>query len=241
MNTHRVAHIAALVGEPARTGMLLALMDGRALTAHELAAAGHIMPATASRHLGLLVEAGLLALERQGRHRYHRLASAEVARMLEGIMQLAMPAMPAPAPVTSGPRDAAMRLARTCYDHLAGSIAVAMAQQLVEEGAVVIEGESAHVTDKAGTAFERLGLPSEAASAPQAGKRPHCRPCLDWSERRMHLAGRLGALLCSHCLEQGWLLRKANTRALQLTPSGAVALRHWMGVGRWQALVQPGR
>jgi DNA-binding transcriptional ArsR family regulator len=241
MNTRRVAHIAALVGEPARTGMLLALMDGRALTAHELAAAGHITPATASRHLGLLVEAGLLALERQGRHRYHRLASPEVARMLEGIMQLAMPAVPAPAQVRPGPRDAAMRLARTCYDHLAGGIAVAMAQQLVEEGAVVVEGEAAHVTGKAGTAFERLGLPSEAASAPQAGKRPHCRPCLDWSERRMHLAGRLGALLCTHCLEQGWLLRKANTRALQLTPAGAVALRHWMGVARWQALVQPDR
>ncbi len=238
MNTNRVAHIAALVGEPARTGMLLALMDGRALTAHELAAAGHITPATASRHLGLLVEAGLLALERQGRHRYHRLASAEVARMLEGIMQLAMPATPAPAVVTPGPRDAGMRLARTCYDHLAGGIAVAIAQQLVDEGAVLIEGEAAHVTDKAGAAFERLGLASESVVAPQTGKRPHCRPCLDWSERRMHLAGRLGALLCSHCLEQGWLLRKADSRALQLTPAGTVALRGWMGVARWEALAQ---
>ena len=106
MNTNQIAHIAALVGEPARTGMLLALMDGRALTARELAEAGRITPATASRHLGLLVEAGLLSLERQGRHRYHRLASPDVARMVEGIMQLATHTTePSRRPAT-GPRPA---------------------------------------------------------------------------------------------------------------------------------------
>ena len=127
MNANQVSRIAALVGEPSRTGMLLALMDGRALTAHELAAAGRITPATASRHLALLVDADLLRVEQQGRHRYHRLASVEVARVLEGILQLAVQSSAAPARIATGPRDPTMRLARTCDDHLAGAIAVAIA------------------------------------------------------------------------------------------------------------------
>lgn len=235
MNTNQVARIAALVGEPARTAMLLALMDGRALTAHELAGAGHIGAATASRHLALLVEGGLLRVERQGKHRYHRLASAEVARVLEGIMQLAA-ASPLAAPkVVTGPRDAQMRLARTCYDHLAGAIAVAMAHHLEEQGAVVIEDDTARVTERAGAVLARFGLTDDAL--PSYGrKRPMCRPCLDWGERRMHLAGQLGSLLCTHCLQQGWLLPRANSRALTVTPSGAVALRNWLGAAQWQAL-----
>lgn len=236
MNTNQVARIAALVGEPARTGMLLALLDGRALTAHELADAGRITPATASRHLALMVEAGLLRVERQGRHRYHRLAAAEVARVLEGIMQLAAQAQPAPRRVVTGPRDAALRLARTCYDHLAGGIAVALADRLVQDGAVVIEDDTATVTDRAGAVLAPLGITPEFLRGEGRGARPPCRPCLDWGERRMHLAGRFGALLCSHCLQQGWLLRKPGTRALALAPPGAIALRHWLGEARWQAL-----
>ena len=234
MNTNQVARIAALAGEPARTAMLLALMDGRALTAHELAAAGNIGAATASRHLALLVEGGLLRVERQGKHRYHRLASAEVARLLEGLMQLAAASAPPPRPVATGPRDARMRLARTCYDHLAGAIAVALAQHLQEEGAVVIEDDTAHVTDRAPRVLAALGIAPEALAP--AGKRPLCRPCLDWGERRMHLAGQLGALLCTHCLQQGWLRRQAGSRALAVTPAGAAVLRERLGHARWQAL-----
>ena len=234
MNTNQVARIAALAGEPARTAMLLALMDGRALTAHELAAAGNIGAATASRHLALLVEGGLLRVERQGKHRYHRLASAEVARLLEGLMQLAAASAPLPRPVATGPRDARMRLARTCYDHLAGAIAVALAQHLQEEGAVVIEDDTAHVTDRAPRVLAALGIAPEALAP--AGKRPLCRPCLDWGERRMHLAGQLGALLCTHCLQQGWLRRQAGSRALAVTPAGAAVLRERLGNARWQAL-----
>jgi DNA-binding transcriptional ArsR family regulator len=236
MNTNQVARIAGLVGEPARTGMLLALMDGRALTAHELAAAGHVSAATASRHLGLLVDAGLLKVERQGRHRYHRLASPEVARVLEGIMQLAAQSVPAPQRVRTGPRDATMRLARTCYDHLAGGLAVAIAERLVQDGAVVVEDDTAVVTDRAAAVLEGLGLKSELAQAQGAGRRPACRPCLDWGERRMHLAGRFGALLCSHCLQMGWLLQKPGSRALELTPRGTVAFRDWLGTERWEAV-----
>ena len=238
MNTNQIARIAALVGEPARTGMLVALMDGRALTAHELAEAGRITPATASRHLALLVEADLLRVQQQGRHRYHQLASAEVARVLEGIMQLAARSAPAPRRVATGPRDAAMRLARTCYDHLAGRLAVAIAERLVQDGAVLIEDDTATVTDKAGSVLEGLGLRSEVVHAQGPGKRPPCRPCLDWGERRMHLAGRLGSLLCSHCLQMGWLLQVPRSRTLQLTPRGTVALRDWLGTERWNALAE---
>lgn len=240
MNSHRIAHIAALVGEPARTGMLLALMDGRALTAGELAQEAGVTAATASRHLSLLAEAGLLGVERQGRHRYHRLASAEVARMLEGLMQLAAGTQPARQPVRTGPRDARMRFARTCYDHLAGALAVAITQRLVDEGAVLIEGEAARLTARAAPLLQPLGLrldPVEGSDGTSA--RPHCRPCLDWGERRLHLAGRFGALLCTHCQQQGWLLRRQGSRALALTPAGAVALRDWLGLERWEALAAP--
>lgn len=241
MNTNRIAHVAALVGEPARTAMLLALMDGHALTARELADAARVTPATASRHLGLLVEAALLRVERQGRHRYHRLASPEVARVLEGLMQLAVsPQAPlAPRRVVVGPRDAALRAARTCYDHLAGRLGVAIADHLVVSGAVVFDDEAGagHVTDRVADVLRGLGLDADAAVAGRASGRPHCRPCLDWSERRMHLAGRLGALICHHCLEQGWLLRGQGTRALTITPPGALALRDWLGTARWRDLV----
>jgi DNA-binding transcriptional ArsR family regulator len=235
MNSNQVARIGALVGEPARAGMLLALMDGRALTARELATAAHVTPATASRHLGLLVEAGLLRVNPQGRHRYHQLASVEVARLLEGIMQLAV-VQPRPTPLVTGPRDASLRFARSCYDHLAGRLAVALADRLVEQGAVLIEDDTAVVTDRAAAALQDLGVQAPALRA--TGNRPACRPCLDWGERRMHLAGRLGALLCSHCLGQGWLLRKPKSRALELSPAGAIAFRNWLGIERWQALTR---
>lgn len=239
MNTNQIAHIAGLVGEPARTAMLMALMDGRALTARELADAGHITAQTASRHLALLVEAGLLRLERQGRHRYHRLASADVARVLEGLMQLAVQ-QPAPQTATRrvvvGPRDAALRTARTCYDHIAGRLGIAITEHLLDEGAMAFDGDAGgHVTAQAAPVLQRLGIDAAAHSA-GGGKRPHCRPCLDWSERRMHVAGRLGAMICSHCLAEGWLLRRADSRALEITPGGAVALRNWLGHARWNAV-----
>jgi DNA-binding transcriptional ArsR family regulator len=236
MNTNQIAHVASLVGEPARTAMLLALMDGRALTAHELAAVGNIGAATASRHLALLIEAGLLAMERQGRHRYHRLASPEVARVLEGITQLAAQRTPARRTVT-GPRDAALRMARTCYDHLAGRLGVVITQHLLDHGAIAFDGEAGHVTDRLAGVLKGLGV--NAAALPGAeGKRAHCRPCLDWSERRAHVAGRLGALICSQCLDSGWLVRRKDSRALEVTPKGAVALRNGLGHARWNALTQ---
>ena len=239
MNTNQIAHIAALVGEPARTGMLLALMDGRALTARELADAGRVSAATASRHLGLLVAAGLLALERQGRHRYHRLASVEVARLLEGLMQLAVRQTPAPRPVAVGPRDAALRRARTCYDHVAGRLGVAITGHLLAQGAIAFDDDGGGcVTDRADAVLQPLGLALQEALAPGTGRRLPCRPCLDWSERRPHVAGRLGAMLCAHSLARGWLRRTSGSRALDITPAGAVVLRDWLGVERWREVVE---
>lgn len=239
MNTNRIAHIAALIGEPARTAMLLALMDGRALTARELAGAAHISAATASRHLALLADASLLRVEPQGRHRYHRLASPEVAHLLEGLMQLSEPGARPPARrIVAGPRDEALRMARTCYDHLAGRLGVAIAGHLLDEGAAVFdeEGGAGHVTDRAAPVLQRLGLQAEGLAGRGTG-RPHCRPCMDWSERRLHVAGRLGSLICQHCLDSGWLARGQGTRALAITPRGAASLRDWLGLARWREVV----
>ncbi|MFN3460381.1 MAG: ArsR/SmtB family transcription factor [Oceanibaculum sp.] len=229
MNTNRIAEIGLLVGEPARAAMLLALMDGRALTAGELAHAAGVTPPSASAHLARLVEAGLLAMERQGRRRYHRLASPEVARLLETVMQVAALTSPPVRRPATGPRDAAMRRARTCYDHMAGELGVALADALQARGHVELEDGAGLVTP-AGLDFLRgLGLTADSLSTGAAsgttGARALCRPCLDWSERRPHIAGRLGAALCRHFLDVHLVRRIGGSRALEITPLGLAVLR----------------
>ena len=232
LSTSVFAETAALVGDPARANMLLALMDGRALTAKELAGAAGITPQTASGHLAQLTQAGLLALERQGRHRYHRLASSAVAQMLESIMSVSADLGSAgetrrTVPLVVGPRDKALRRARTCYDHLAGQIAVAMADRMVQRGQIDLSPDGGALTED-GTAFLRgLGVDLDAAMARAArrhGGPVFCRPCLDWSERRSHIAGAIGAALCQSCFMHGWLRRIAGTRAVAVTPAGCRAL-----------------
>ena len=237
MNTNQVARIASLVGEPARTAMLMELLDGRALTARELARVASIQAPAASRHLSLLVEGGLLHVERQGRHRYHRLSSPEVARVLEGIMQLASRS-PAPRRATvTGPKEASLRRARSCYDHIAGRLGVAIAERLQQDGAVIFDGESGRLGAAAEAALAEIGIAIDGPGAARAGSRPYCRPCLDWSERRSHVAGTLGALICGHCLERRWLSRRAGGRALDITVPGERALRGWLGGALWQRVV----
>ena len=231
-STNRIAATAALVGEPARAAMLAALMDGRALTATELADVAGIAPQTASGHLARLAAAGLLGVVRQGRHRYHRLASPAVAGLLEAIMQVAT-ALPGDARPRSvaRPADAAMRAARTCYDHLAGRLGVMIADAMLDRGLVELTEDSGALTEAGARFLRDIGI--DLAARP-AGARPStrifCRPCLDWSERRVHLAGVVGAAICSHCLDAGWVRRIAGTRALALPPHGRRALARAFGV-----------
>jgi DNA-binding transcriptional ArsR family regulator len=225
MNTNDVARIAGLVGEPARTAMLLALMDGRALTAGELARSAGIRAQTASRHLAALVDGGLIEVTAQGRHRYHRIASREVAAIIEGMMQLA--AVDARRrTVVTGPRDAAMRRARTCYDHLAGRLGVAIVDHLVDAGAIELDLGTAR------TAPATREVLADLDPALADGD-PSCRPCMDWAERRPHLAGPLGIRFCRHLLERGWLRRPAQGRAVEITGDGARHLGRWLGARRW--------
>jgi len=234
--TARFAEIANLAGEPARAAMLTTLMDGRALTASELARCAGVTPQTASGHLLRLASAGLLAVEQQGRHRYHRLASREVASVLEGIMQVAGSQVvggAAPRIVRTGPRDDALRAARTCYDHLAGRLGVAIADSLVARGYVRLDQDAGTLTE-AGAAHlgEVVGLESarEGPRSARSRNRPFCRPCLDWSERRAHLAGVVGAAICAHALAHGWVRRLDGSRALRVTPHGRQQFRAHLGV-----------
>ena len=230
------AETASLIGDPTRANMLAALLDGRALTAKELAHAAGVTAQTASSHLAQLTRAGLLAMERQGRHRYHRLASPAVAQMLESIMSVAAGGAGGAGRARTavvGPRDAALRRARTCYDHLAGQLAVAMADRMAERAQIELSPDGGVITAE-GTAFLRgLGVDLDAASARAArrgGGRVFCRPCLDWSERRPHIAGALGAALCTACLAQGWIRRIDGTRAVSVTPAGRLALDQAFGL-----------
>jgi DNA-binding transcriptional ArsR family regulator len=226
-NNARFAEIAALAGDPGRASMLTGLMDGRALTASELAHLAGITAQTASSHLMRMTEAGLLQVEKQGRHRYHRLASPAVAQMIESIMQIATPGTSGKT-VRTGPRDAALRAGRTCYDHLAGKLGVSITDALVGAGHLELGLDAGELTDTGLSLFDRLGM--DMGAIHQKKGRILCRPCLDWSERRPHLAGAIGAALCNHCFDKGWIRRVEGTRAVSVTPNGQRHLRESLGV-----------
>ena len=209
----RIASIAALIGDPARANMLTALLDGRALTASELAESGGIAAPTASGHLARLVESGLLAARKQGRHRYFSLSGADVAETLERLMTLAE--RTGAVPVRTGPRDAALREARICYDHLAGARGVAMLDSFRRRGFVAGE-EVLEVTPAGKDFFGMLGIDLAHLAT---RRRAICRPCLDWSERRAHLGGALGAALLDLMTGRQWLRRESG-RVLRFSPSG---------------------
>ncbi|MCQ8876051.1 winged helix-turn-helix domain-containing protein [Mesorhizobium sp. LMG17149] len=211
-----IARIASLVGDPARANMLNALMGGTALTASELALEAGVSLPTASSHLGKLMEGGLLTVASQGRHRYYGLAGPQVAGMIEAITGVAEAV--GPKRVRPGPRDGAMRVARVCYDHLAGEQAVAMLDRLVAKNVLVRDEQEIRLGPSAASHFAAIGI--DVYTKP---RRPVCRACLDWSVRRSHLAGTLGAAILEKILAEKWARRENDSRAVIFSPPGKQA------------------
>lgn len=242
-----VAGVAALFAEPTRARILMALGDGRSLPASVLAAEAGVSPQAASTQLARLQTAGLLAAEQSGRHRYYRLASAHVAAVLEALAQLA-PMQPIRS-LRHSTRAAGLRSARTCYDHLAGRLGVQITQALIDTGALTptdgIADTHRRPEDQlssqlsehpyllgpaAREVFASLGVPADRLTGNRASRRPLLRFCLDWSEQRHHLAGRLGADLLTSLLDAGWISRTPQRRAVRLTPTGQQALNDLLGL-----------
>jgi DNA-binding transcriptional ArsR family regulator len=218
--THRVATIGELFGDPARAAILIALLDGRARTAGELALAGNISPQSASGHLAKLTAGGLLAVRSQGRHRYYELANADVAHALEAAGSLgAHRAHGSDSHLPSARlAHSDIRMARSCYDHLAGVVAVDLTQRMESSGAIRACGEWEYELGRAGEKFfVGLGVNVDAL---RSGRRAFARRCLDWTERKPHLAGALGAALFARLLELGWVARKHDSRVVRVTHLG---------------------
>ncbi|HET7268075.1 MAG TPA: helix-turn-helix transcriptional regulator [Oleiagrimonas sp.] len=217
-----VSDIARLVGDPSRANFLLALGDGRALPAGELAASAGVSASTASAHLAAMTQAGLLTCIRQGRHRYYRIASPQVADMLEAIMVVAS----ASAPPTRSHVDPALQRARTCYKHLAGRLGVAMCDAMRAAGQIELADDTARITATGLALLDTLGL-----DAGRFRKHPWSRVCLvDWSERREHLAGPLGNAMHKRLLELGWVRAHLDSRAISVTRAGERGFRSTFGI-----------
>ncbi|MGL5445792.1 MAG: ArsR/SmtB family transcription factor [Rhabdaerophilum sp.] len=210
-----IARLASLIGDPARANILGALMSGMALTSSELAQEAGVTPQTIASHLGKLADAGLIIARQQGRHRYWALADAEVARLLEGIMGLA--GHLGTTRTRPGPRDPQLRKARICYDHLAGEFGVQLHEAAIAVGALRAGADGLVPGEKANAFFAPLGIQCEELTR---GRRIFCRECLDWSMRRSHLAGALGAACLSRILALGWARREAQSRVIAFTPDG---------------------
>jgi len=221
-----IVEVAALVGEPARATILSALLDGRALTASELAFAARVTPQTASTHLAKLTEAGLLSVIRDGRHRYFRLASPKVVEMLDGIVAVALEKRPRYRPLSRQARE--LSAVRVCYDHLAGRLSVDLTDFFTTHEYIVLGDEAAEVTE-AGTRFlTEFGIDLAALSS---SRRYFCRLCLDWTERRPHIAGALGAVLTKRYFDLGWTERMKHSRAVIITALGKRGFSETFGIG----------
>jgi DNA-binding transcriptional ArsR family regulator len=220
-----LAEVALLIGEPARAAMLLALLGGQALPAGELAARAGVSPQTASAHLARLVDGGLVRGSNSGRHRYYRLSSAEVGGVLEALLTIA-PARPVRS-LRQSEEARALRRARTCYDHLAGALGVALTRRLLERGLLVVDGERYAVTSSGAAWLADWGIDLDALGR---GRRALARPCLDWSERHHHLAGALGAAIADGLFARGWLLRTPGSRAVRLSAEGQAGLQQELGL-----------
>jgi DNA-binding transcriptional ArsR family regulator len=219
-----IASIASLIGDRARATILMGLMSGRALTATELARAARITKQTASSHLSKLVHARLVAVESAGRYRYFRLADHDVAAVIEELTGLAHRV--GAIRVDSGPQDPALRRARVCYDHLAGEFGVLVFDGLRERGALRINGRRVSLTEPGERFCRDLGID---VAALERRRRPLCLACLDWSARRHHLAGALGAAILSRFYALGWARAQRGTRVVSFSAAGERSLRARFG------------
>jgi DNA-binding transcriptional ArsR family regulator len=223
-----IAAVAALIGDPARAAILTALADGRALPAGELAASGGLSPSAASAHLTKLLEGGLLALEREGRHRYYRLAGPGVSAALESLALIAV--QPNRGAIVRSPQAQALGYARSCYDHLAGKLGVDIAAALENRGLIASSGQGKRLdVTQAGAVWLDSVFTIDVRELRPGRHGLACR-CLDWTERRHHLAGPLGARLLQRCCDLGWLTRSHKSRAVQLTRKGRNGLRVQLGM-----------
>jgi len=214
-----IVGVAALIGDHARAEVLTALMADRALTATELADVAGVTKQTISAHLAKLVDAGLVGVESQGRHRYFRLADQDVAHLLESLMGVAFRTGAVRA--RASPREPGLRQARVCYDHLAGEIGVRIYESLLKKRALLPGADGLALTASGRRLFLDLRIDTDALSGQ---KRAFCRACLDWSERRHHLAGALGAALLARIVELGWAKCSKDSRVVSVTASGHQAL-----------------
>ena len=222
-----ISKVGALLADPARAAIIVALCGEHALPASELAECAGISASTTSIHLTKLMEAGWIELEQHGRHHYYRLSSPQVAKLLEQAMSV-VPARTAlkleSEPAHPQHQRGDLRLARTCYDHLAGKLGVALTDALVQQGVLEAAGKDFNLTGHSHAMLKDLGV-DVAVAAKQ--RRALARRCLDWTERRDHLGGALGAAICTTWLEQGLVQRQEQSRALCVTPLGEVQLRNW--------------
>jgi DNA-binding transcriptional ArsR family regulator len=214
-----IARIAAAIGDHGRAEILAALMADRALTASELGNLVGVTKSTISAHLSKLVDVGLLAVEQQGRHRYFRLANADVGELLESLMGVAFRA--GAVRLVSSPREPALRKARVCYDHLAGEIGVRLYEGLLDRNVLKRRGNSLSVTAAGGEWLRKFEIDVDAVAKL---RRTFCRPCLDWSERRAHIAGSLGKALLDRFEALGWARREAKSRVVTFSPNGERSL-----------------
>ncbi|MEQ4304052.1 winged helix-turn-helix domain-containing protein [Plantactinospora sp. B6F1] len=227
ISASNLASLAGLLADETRAAICLALLDGRAWTAGELAAHTRVAPSTATGHLHRLVDGGLLVQRRQGRHRYVQLADPSVAHLLESLVA-GLDLRPAPPRgLRAATASAALRRGRTCYDHLAGRLGVAVTDAMTGAGLLDQRGGFALTPAGLGWLTETLGV---RPAALRSGNRPLARGCLDWTERRQHLAGSAGARLCETFLGNGWIARIGSGRAVRPTPSGRAALRDLLGL-----------
>ena len=229
MNDANIPRIAALLADPARANIVWTLIDGTTRPAGELAFAANVSAPSASAHLSKLVEGGLLVSEAQGRHRYFRIASPEAAELIERLASFAAsvsPRVPPPPPLAREMPSHFLH-ARTCYDHLAGEVAVRVLQSMLKSRWLVADGAEYKATRRGLESLDALGV---AVRSEPAARRAYARSCVDLTQRRPHLAGALGAAMLELYVRKGWILRNARSRVVSVTPKGAEAFNRCLNV-----------